>query len=215
MSDKQADLRSRLRDIRNDPHLSSAEKSKRAQELMMQNATCAAQNDALVSNHAESCEHYEKLCSGFFFECCQVIDPCHRCHLARECCDTKPPAISSVLCNKCGTRQPPSQTCSSCDTKFSHSYCSVCKIWTAADIHHCDGCGFCRVGKAEDIFHCENCEACFSRSTQALHVCAKTKLKGELCPLCLESGKNPCWQRSVRRRFSRTVLFMFCSTFVD
>jgi hypothetical protein len=82
----------------------------------------------------------------------------------------------------------------------------VCKIWTAVDIHHCDGCGFCRVGKAEDIFHCETCEACFSRSTQAEHVCAKTKLKGERCPLCLESGKA-VWKAALSMFRTATVSY--------
>lgn len=143
-----------------------------------------------MSNCELGCSHYVKECSNFFFECCQVVDPCHRCHMARETCDTKPPAISSIVCNRCGVKQSPSANCSNCSTAFSHSFCSICKIWTAADIFHCEGCGFCRVGKEEEIFHCNNCDACFSKSTQAEHVCAKTKLKGELCPLCLESGKQ-------------------------
>lgn len=170
----------------------------------------------LVSDHSPTCHHYEKQCSGFFFDCCQVIDPCHRCHMARECCETKPPAVSSILCNSCGTRQPPSHTCCSCETIFSHSFCIECKIWTAADIHHCDGCGFCRVGKAEDIFHCDSCEACFCKSTQSDHVCAKTKLKGEMCPLCLESGNVVNFSCFLCSYFSFGIHTpSFCSALVD
>lgn len=141
----------------------------------------------LVPNLEKSCSHYDKKCSNFQFDCCNVLDPCHRCHMARESCDVKPPAVSSIMCNICLTRQSPSDTCIQCSTKFSHSYCGLCKIWTAVDISHCVGCGFCRVGKPDEIFHCSNCEACFSKETQGSHVCAKTKLKGECCPLCLES----------------------------
>jgi hypothetical protein len=183
------DLRKLLKQIRDDPTLTTAEKSKRSQDVMMiSSEKKVAQSTSLVSDCSTSCSHYDKKCSSFFFECCQVMDPCHRCHMARESCETKPPSVSSIMCNVCELRQPPAQACVGCSEKFSNSYCAVCKIWTAVDIHHCEGCGFCRVGRADEIFHCDTCEACFSRSTQAEHVCAKTKLKGERCPLCLESG---------------------------
>ena len=184
-----SDLRKVLKGIRDDPKLTPAEKSRKSQEAMMRRSTIPqTAAPSLVNECVQTCAHYDKKCSNFFFECCQIIDPCHRCHMARESCDTKPPAISSIMCNSCELRQPPSKTCIGCSMDFSRSYCDICKIWTALDIHHCEGCGFCRVGRSEDIFHCDFCEACFSRNSEADHVCAKTKLKGERCPLCLESG---------------------------
>lgn len=185
----QSELRTQLKRIRDDASMTPSEKSRKSQELMMQKVVQHdPSNGTLHDNCSKTCNHYEKNCSNFYFACCNVVDPCHRCHMARECCETKPPAITSIKCNSCDLKQEPGPTCTCCLEPFSHSFCMKCKIWTSADIHHCEGCGFCRVGKAEDIFHCDNCDACFSASTREHHVCAKTKLKGELCPLCLESG---------------------------
>eukprot|EP01039_Chlorochromonas_danica_P010806 gene10805-12011_t len=182
------ELRKRLISIRDDPNINISQKSKLAQSLLMCNRihfpmpsrTCA-------DNCSLYCDHYKKNCSRFFFDCCQTIDPCHRCHLARGTCDVKPPAISSVVCNECNTRQAPSPSCTTCGTAFSLSYCDICKIWTSAEITHCDHCGFCRVGRPDSIFHCFTCEACFSVEGRDKHRCAKTKLKDALCPLCLDS----------------------------
>lgn len=183
----ESSLRQRLQAIRSNPALSAEEKSRQCQDILMRRPLDAEPTALLVPNMDQSCSHYDKKCSRFHFDCCNVIDPCHRCHMARESCDVKPPAVSSIVCNECQTRQSPSDICIHCAVEFSHSFCGICKIWTAVDISHCTGCGFCRVGKAEEIFHCDHCEACFSKENQLSHVCAKTKLKGELCPMCLES----------------------------
>ena len=188
MSDN-SNIRKRLQEIRDDTSLTPAEKNRRSQDVMMGKSPGTEAKAELVPNTALSCNHYEKQCSKFFFECCKTIDPCHRCHMARECCEVKPHPISSIMCNACNTRQPPSSICTHCSQPFSRSHCAQCTIWTAAAIHHCPGCGFCRVGEAHQMFHCDTCEACFSTDCRDDHMCAKTAIKGELCPLCLESGE--------------------------
>lgn len=179
------ELRKRLISIRDDPNITPAAKPKLSQHLLCSRKPIPSR--LLVANCSLSCEHYEKQCSRFVFECCGTVDPCHRCHLARGTCDMKPPAISSVVCNKCSTQQAPSASCVACAAPFSHSYCSKCKIWTDKEITHCDHCGFCRVGTDAGLFHCFTCEACFHNKDGQEHRCAKSKFKDCICPLCLDS----------------------------
>jgi RING finger/CHY zinc finger protein 1 len=195
----QEEIRKRIRSIQSDKTLSSEDKAKQCQELLKNQQTnlsssVSSSNSSFSlgskNNEATSCEHYpQKQCSSFFFDCCQVIDPCHRCHYARTDlqCTTKPPQISSILCNQCQTRQEPSKQCISCQIDFSHSYCTICKIWTAVDIVHCEFCGFCRVGKEGELFHCHQCDACYGITSKDNHKCSKLKLRDAICAYCLDN----------------------------
>jgi RING finger and CHY zinc finger domain-containing protein 1 len=185
---QQDSLRKRIRDIQSDNGVGPCEKARLIQNMMMNGVNhqqlCGFTSG---SNLDRGCKHYEKNCSQFYFECCQVIDPCHRCHLARGNCDHRPARISSIVCNNCNTRQAPGQDCQICGTRLGRSFCDICKIWTTADIYHCHDCGICRVGKAEEMFHCHRCDACFGIESRQSHRCAKVQLKDAHCPLCLES----------------------------
>jgi hypothetical protein len=138
------------------------------------------------SNFSVTCNHYpHKKCSNFEFSCCNgLIDPCHRCHLERECCDVRPVAVTRITCNECHQSQAPGPKCIHCHIKFSKNYCDICKLFTEADIVHCEHCGFCRVGKKENVKHCFSCDACFDIDG---HRCSKVKFTQEKCPTCLES----------------------------
>lgn len=211
IAQSESDMRRQLLAINNDPSLNSIQKSQLSQRLHMPvtnssqqafppfcqpvgtssqpNSNQAHSQPPLPPNEALSCQHYKsKKCSRFYFDCCNTVDPCHRCHMARGC-DRKPPQISSIQCNDCGTKQEPSQRCvnPACGVQFSNSYCDKCKIWTELDIVHCDHCGICRVGKPSSVFHCHTCDACFAKESQGTHRCAKSKLKDSSCPICLES----------------------------
>lgn len=175
-------------EIQKNPDLELNQKNKLCQNLFMnQNSkSIAFPHQNHEHNESLNCQHYNKSCSRFYFECCDTIDPCHRCHLERGC-TAKPPKISKIICNECNTTQAPSSHCINCNIKFSNSYCADCKIWTALDIHHCEHCGFCRVGKKEDVFHCHSCAACFSIQNAESHRCAKVQLKETRCPVCFDS----------------------------
>jgi len=183
----QIELRQRIREVRNDPNLNPHEIARQCQKLMCFSLSELANRQKYLPNESFTCKHYNKNCSRFEFECCGTVDPCSRCHYARETCDIRPPQISSIRCNLCHTAQPPSQACVNCNVQFSNSYCGECKIWTALEIFHCDGCGICRVGKRDDTFHCYTCNACFPVAGRDVHRCAKSQLKDSSCPLCLES----------------------------
>lgn len=181
------ELRQQIRAVRNNPNLNAQEMAQQCQRLMCLSISELASREKYAPNESLTCKHYNKNCSRFEFQCCGTIDPCSRCHYAREICDQRPPQISTIKCNLCHTTQAPTQSCINCNVQFSNSYCETCKIWTALEIFHCDGCGICRVGKRDDTFHCYNCDACFPVATRNLHHCAKTQLKDSSCPLCLES----------------------------
>lgn len=178
-------LRKRIRDIQNDPCKNPHEKARLVQGLMHKVTTCISAHPE--NDFSPTCSHYDKKCSQFFFECCNVVDPCHRCHLARGKCSLRPARVTSVMCNECGTHQEPAQDCINCSTRMGRSYCEVCKIWSPLDIYHCNDCGFCRVGKVDEVFHCHTCDACFGIEGRDQHRCAKIQLKDACCPLCLES----------------------------
>lgn len=181
-------LRKQIIAIQNDKNKNISEKARLVQGLMHSGTLITSQKQAPIEhNCAKECKHYKKECSQFAFTCCQVIDPCHRCHMARGKCNIRPAQIESIVCNACDTRQAPSKACTSCLQEFSQNYCKICKIWTALDITHCEHCGFCRVGKPEEVFHCHTCQACFGAEGRDQHRCAKVQLKDTCCPLCLES----------------------------
>lgn len=195
----QSQMLEQIKQIEGNSSLNRREKEIRRQALFTPFATCSpctinnsTSTTAMMGSDDLSlhCTHYEKNCSRFFFECCGVFDPCHRCHQARGC-KVKPPRISSIQCSSCGKDQPPSDRCinPACQLSqlgFARSHCGTCKIWTAAEIHHCDACGFCRVGKKEHLHHCHNCEACFIRKDNEPHMCSKIPLSEAVCPCCLD-----------------------------
>lgn len=207
-------LRKRIRDIQNDPLTNPREKARMVQSLMTRTATCI-QAQPKSHNLSPTCSHYDKKCSQLYFECCEIYDPCHRCHMARGECNVRPAHVTSVMCNSCQHRQAPAQDCENCGERMGKSFCGICKIWTPAEIFHCNDCGICRVGKPEDVFHCHNCEACFGIEGREQHRCAKVQLKGACCPMCLESvhsAQKPssilrcghvihadCWKESARK----------------
>jgi RING finger/CHY zinc finger protein 1 len=209
-------LRKQIQAIQNDKNKNVSEKARLVQGLMNNGTRIISQKQAPIEhNCATGCSHYKKECSQFFFSCCQVIDPCHRCHIARGKCNIRPAQVESIVCNSCSTRQAPSKSCISCFQEFSQKYCKICKIWTALDITHCEHCGFCRVGKADEVFHCHTCQACFGTEGRDQHRCAKVQLKDTCCPLCLESvhtAQKPsnilpcghvlhgdCWREAARK----------------
>lgn len=183
----QTEMRKSILSIHSDTSLTTSQRASQTQQILTNLYVTAVTQPH--SNCAKTCQHYKnKKCSQFHFDCCQIRDPCHRCHLARGC-EQRPPLISSIVCSECQLQQAPSQRCinESCQVEFSKSYCEKCKIWTDVEIFHCDKCGVCRVGKESDVFHCDNCEACFGIEGRSHHRCAKTKLKDTNCPICLES----------------------------
>jgi len=210
-------LRKRIRDIQCDPLTNTRDKARLVQSLMSSSATCilSRSSNSTSNNESLECTHYDKKCSRMYFECCDVIDPCHRCHMARGQCNLRPARVKSVVCNECNFSQAPAQDCINCGVRMGRNYCDICKIWTPLDIYHCDDCGFCRVGKANEVFHCHTCEACFGIDGRDQHRCAKIQLKDACCPMCLESvhsAQKPssilpcghvlhadCWKEAARK----------------
>jgi RING finger and CHY zinc finger domain-containing protein 1 len=127
------------------------------------------------------CTHYVKKCSKFFFQCCDRIDQCHRCHREQVSC-SRP----NITDNECEIRQQPSNSCIQCGSVFAISHCPICKIWTEKNIFHCDGCGLCRVGNRENYFHCVQCNGCFNVSSRDIHECVLRPMDEVDCPLCME-----------------------------
>lgn len=207
-------LRKRIRDIQNDPFTNQRDKAHMMQSLMSSTATCIPSRTK-SHNLSPTCSHYDKKCSQMFFQCCEVYDPCHRCHMARGQCNVRPARVTSIMCNTCHYHQPPAHDCINCGERMGKSFCDICKIWTPLDIYHCHDCGICRVGKAEEVFHCHTCDACFGVEGREQHRCAKVQLKGTCCPMCLESvhsAQKPssilpcghvlhadCWKESARK----------------
>lgn len=181
-TEEQRNLRTRIREIQEDATKTAAEKMRCIQQLMSQPDTPSA------GNCDTECTHYPmKKCSRFTFSCCNnIIDPCHRCHIARSC---TAPVISTITCNLCDHVQPPSNKCVECSIEFSRNFCNRCNIWSNHNIKHCDDCGLCRVIPAEDaeLFHCHTCNSCFPAETRDHHRCARVDFRELNCPLCLES----------------------------
>ncbi len=135
-----------------------------------------------IDNDNKSCHHYNnKKCSRFHFSCCDVIDPCRRCHLERleiePCHNVK---VVEITCNECDTKQQCGESCVKCNVKFNKNYCSECFLWTDVDVIHCDKCKLCRVGK--NLFHCDTCNACFQKDAQ--HKCANIDISNLNCAVC-------------------------------
>lgn len=179
MSQYQAEIRR----IQNNATLSTQEKSRQINEIMMKNSLLKQQ-----SNLSKECSHYEKSCSHFEFSCCSVIDPCHRCHLERNTCNDI--QVKAIVCCFCDTKQDPSAQCCKCQETFSTNYCAICTIWTKSNIFHCNECGICRIGSRETTFHCHECNACFSNSNQSNHLCFNNSFKDGTCVVCNESVFN-------------------------
>ena len=78
------------------------------------------------SNENKTCDHYTKKCSRFVFECCEIIDPCRRCHIERECCNLENIKVKEIMCNECGLEQKPQSKCVGCGIRFDKSYCEKC-----------------------------------------------------------------------------------------
>lgn len=131
--------------INNDTLLTQQEKALRRQQLF----SAPILENKLVSNESKTCEHYQKSCYKFYFECCGIYDPCKRCHLKRPAHivsdDLIGITVNEITCSTCETAQSPSHSCVGCETKFSNSYCEICYVWTEKDIYHCEKCGVCRV----------------------------------------------------------------------
>lgn len=179
----QSKIREELKRIREDSSLSEDERRRQCQGVMARIST----TNWITSNFSKECPHYNKKCSQFVFDCCNITDPCNRCHQARECCRTHPPRISSITCDECGSAQEPSPSCVNCGIKFSRYHCPICKIWSALDCYHCYDCGLCRVGQQEESYHCPTCDTCFYPvSGRDTHVCLRVDYRNERCCYCLE-----------------------------
>mmetsp|Transcript_3709 Transcript_3709/g.3847 ORF Transcript_3709/g.3847 Transcript_3709/m.3847 type:complete len:327 (+) Transcript_3709:181-1161(+) len=174
------DIREKIQQINRNPALSSHEKSRAIQHLMLK-------GKEVNPFQAEKCPHYEKKCSDFKFGCCDRIDNCHRCHKDNTECQVRPPKITEIKCDDCGEKQAPIANCVKCGLKFSENYCSLCKIWTSLTIYHCYECGICRVGDGNDYFHCQTCNGCFFLGAKDSHICTKRPMNELNCPMCLES----------------------------
>tara|TARA_B100001248_G_C27368806_1_gene450527 strand:+ start:742 stop:1689 length:948 start_codon:yes stop_codon:yes gene_type:complete len=166
-------MRDKILEINKDNSLTKEEKTVAIQKIFQEQYT-------LKHNLNESCEHYDKKCSKFSFNCCNVKDPCKRCHVARDTCsDVK---ITEIECNICSNRQKPSQYCENCKVKFCETYCDICQIWTNKEIFHCNDCGICRVGKRNETFHCFHCGMCFLKNVE--HICLKNRVIDQTCVVC-------------------------------
>ena len=172
-----------IRKIQRDITLTNDEKTKKIQNLF------SSQHDTPMnlSNHNETCNHYEKSCSQFEFDCCSTIDPCKRCHVERDSC--KSSHVKSIVCLKCKKRQKPSATCCECNEQFSTFHCEICELWTVKEIFHCNFCGICRVGKKETTFHCHSCKMCF-HDTEENHKCPEFSFHDSVCVICNECVFN-------------------------
>lgn len=176
------ECQTKIREIQKDITLSQQEKSKKIQEIMMNNTNVKQQ-----SNLSTHCHHYEKNCSHFEFECCSVIDPCRRCHLERNTCQHC--KVKTIVCLSCKMKQTPSSHCVQCNEPFSTTYCNLCQLWTTRQIYHCEECGICRIGTREETFHCHNCKMCFSNENKE-HECLNTSFEEGTCVVCNESVFN-------------------------
>jgi hypothetical protein len=145
-----------IKKIKADTNLTEKEKSIKIQQIFSSNYTNQIQSESNVSH---TCSHYTKCCSKFKFTCCEITDPCKRCHLERVNCEPKDIRITSITCNLCGLEQEPSPQCFNreCGVEFSNSYCVICQIWMHKEIYHCVDCGICRIGTQQTLVHCMDC----------------------------------------------------------
>ncbi len=165
-----------IKSIKLNNELSENEKRLKIQQIMMGTYVSAK---CLKSNCAKICEHYNKKCYKFHFSCCNIYDPCIRCHRERrltesdimKCCDDNLIVVDKITCSECEQEQVLSNICSNCKEQFAPNYCSICNIYTDKNITHCDYCKICRIGNKEDLFHCFNCNGCFFSVNKASHKC--------------------------------------------
>jgi len=185
-------LRELIKKIKSDTTLTETEKNIQIQQLMSGNYLKSIKSN---SNESKICSHYEKYCYKFYFECCNLYDPCKRCHGERNCISKDNLKVSKITCSICEYEQIPNKFCIQCQNVFSNSYCEICQIWTSKDITHCDKCGLCRLGKAENLFHCDDCGICFNKSDLE-HKCANksksnlksiSNFKDGICVVCSEN----------------------------
>lgn len=190
-----------IKKIKADTSLTDKEKSIKIQQIFSSNYTNQIQSQSNVSH---TCSHYTKCCSRFKFACCEITDPCKRCHLERGNCEPKDIRITNITCNLCGIEQEPNFKCSNseCGVKFSNSYCGICQIWTSKQIYHCVDCRICRIGTPQTLHHCMDCGTCFNvdNSKGKTHECTnnkkenvdnkQTKWVDGICVVCAESTFN-------------------------
>lgn len=179
--DQSADLQSKIREIYRNSDLSSEEKSKQVFALL--NPTTIPSNDESQSdkNLLPKCEHYQRDC---IIQCpdCQQWCRCRHCHNNDQTTHQLDRfKINVISCVKCEHLQPPSNSCQSCQHKFSEFYCDICHLWTQNQNYHCDSCGICRRGNPEEFQHCDTCGTCMAKD----HQCSENFLSG-CCPICQE-----------------------------
>ena len=172
---EQSKKREQILKIKSDPTLSEKDKNIKIQQLMSN--SYLESNIKTKHNENKTCSHYTKKCSRFVFECCDIIDPCVRCHRERELCVLTNINVKEIMCNECGNKQKPGPDCMGCGIKFNKSYCEICYIWSDKDIIHCVDCGICRIGTSETLYHCADCETCFNvdKSKGEIHSCVNKK----------------------------------------
>ena len=183
-----------IKSIKSDITLAENEKNKKIQQIMMGNFV--EKKKCVESNCLKTCEHYNKKCYKFHFTCCNIYDPCIRCHKERIefdneniLCDINTINIDKITCSECDFEQIISEFCSNCSIKFANSHCNICKIYTEKNITHCEYCKICRVGNKDDLFHCFNCNGCFFSKDKEKHKCT-INLQEETCSVCNESVFN-------------------------
>jgi RING finger/CHY zinc finger protein 1 len=170
----QIKLREEINLIKNNKDLSYNEKNKLIQKLMSPTN--------VITN--KICDHYEKKCGKFYFECCDTTHNCRRCHNEDDQCLFVNHKLKTIICDECNTEQVPSNKCINCSIKFANNYCEKCFIWTSKNIIHCDACGFCRLTENKQLHHCFDCNACFFDKE---HFCLKENISNKQCCICLES----------------------------
>ena len=138
------------------------------------------QRRSRLTNHVDNkwkwCVHYNKHNSRFYFACCGVIDPCHRCHMERGTCVL----LLSSLCSfvlfsfltfershfvvrflfipGCDVKPPMITTvcCNRCYVDQPPSAaCTNCNLVFGRTY-----CEKCLLWTKLDIFHCEKCGQC-------------------------------------------------------
>jgi RING finger/CHY zinc finger protein 1 len=184
-NDKKREL---IKNINSDSSLSEKEKNIQIQKLMLSNYL----SQQIKSNELKKCEHYEKLCYNFKFSCCNIQDPCKRCHLERNSCNLENIKVINITCSECNISQEPNDFCVNCKIKFSNSHCDICKIWTQKQITHCDKCKICRIGLSDTLFHCDDCGICFNKvnNQNNSHKCSKKSIssyKEGICVICSDN----------------------------
>jgi RING finger/CHY zinc finger protein 1 len=195
MSSEQ-EKRELIKSINLDKSLSDKEKRIKIQQIMMGNFNNASYNKCLKSNFEKTCEHYNKKCYKFHFTCCNIYDPCIRCHRERRLiesenmlCNDNNIIVEQITCSECDFAQPLSNICINCSVQFATNYCDICKIYTDKNITHCEYCKICRIGNKDDLFHCFNCNGCFFSINKSSHKC-QINLLDETCSVCNESIFN-------------------------